>query len=147
MLESLFNKVAGLKTCNFIKGDSNTGVFLWMLTNFLRTSILKNTCERLLLELSEAALRSIINRSSHSQVISRIVPLKKLSKPILLMAKLFLMCFLVSVLRIAFSKHHLATASLSSPRIPSKTQGKIKRNFQATTGRQNFQSFGQNSTP
>ena len=62
------------------------------------------------------------------------------------MAKLFLMCFLVSVLRIAFSKHHLATASLSSPRIPSKTQGKIKRNFQAT-GRQNFQSFGQNSTP
>ena len=63
------------------------------------------------------------------------------------MAKLFLMCFLVSVLRIAFSKHHLATASLSRPRIPSKTQGKIKRNFQATTGRQNFQSFGQNSTP
>ena len=28
VLESLFNKFACLKTCNFIKNDSNTGVFL-----------------------------------------------------------------------------------------------------------------------
>ena len=48
MLESLFNKVASLKTCNFIEKDSNTGVFLWILTKFLRTPILKTICERLL---------------------------------------------------------------------------------------------------
>ena len=29
VLESLFNKVAGLKVCNFIKRHSDTGVFLW----------------------------------------------------------------------------------------------------------------------
>ena len=34
MLESLFNKVAGLKACNFLKTDSNTGVFL---SNFQNT--------------------------------------------------------------------------------------------------------------
>ena len=28
LLESLFSKVAGLQPCNFIKKDSNTGVFL-----------------------------------------------------------------------------------------------------------------------
>ena len=27
-LESLFNKVVGLQNCNFVKKDSNTGVFL-----------------------------------------------------------------------------------------------------------------------
>ena len=31
MLESLFNKFAGLQTCNSIKRDSNTRVFLWKL--------------------------------------------------------------------------------------------------------------------
>ena len=29
----LFNKVADLEACNFIKRDSDTGVFLWMLRN------------------------------------------------------------------------------------------------------------------
>ena len=29
VLEFLFNKVEGPKTCNFIKTDSKTGVFLW----------------------------------------------------------------------------------------------------------------------
>ena len=28
VLESLFNKVGGLKSCNFIKRDTGTGVFL-----------------------------------------------------------------------------------------------------------------------
>ena len=31
---SLFNNVSCLQTCNFIKRDSNTGVFLWILWNF-----------------------------------------------------------------------------------------------------------------
>ena len=39
MLESLFNKVAGLKAFNFIKKDSKTGVIL---ANFLRTRFEEN---------------------------------------------------------------------------------------------------------
>ena len=35
MPESLFNKVAGLQACKFLKRLTNTGVFLWMLRNFL----------------------------------------------------------------------------------------------------------------
>ena len=46
---SLFNKVAFLKTCNFIKEDSNAVAFLWNLQNLLGTIILKNICECLLL--------------------------------------------------------------------------------------------------
>ena len=34
MLESLFNKVAGLGPCNFIKEDSDTSDFLWNLQTF-----------------------------------------------------------------------------------------------------------------
>ena len=48
-LESLFNKVAGLKACNFFKGDSNTGVFLWNIRDFSehifwRTSVTNCFC-------------------------------------------------------------------------------------------------------
>ena len=34
IFEFLFNKVAGLKANNLIQKNSNTGVFLWILTNF-----------------------------------------------------------------------------------------------------------------
>ena len=34
VLGSLFNKLASLQACNFIKRYSNTGVFLWNLRNF-----------------------------------------------------------------------------------------------------------------
>ena len=47
VLESLFNKVAGLKTCNFIKKRQRC--FPVEFAKFLRTPILKNSCERLLL--------------------------------------------------------------------------------------------------
>ena len=49
VLESLFHKVKSLKACNFIKRNSNTGVFQWKFTKFLRTPILKNIYERLFL--------------------------------------------------------------------------------------------------
>ena len=45
LLESLFNKVAVLRASNFIKEDFDAGVFF----RNLRTIILKNICERLLL--------------------------------------------------------------------------------------------------
>ena len=49
MLKSLFNKVEGLKACNFIKKKLQHRCFPVKFTNFLRIPILKNNCERLLL--------------------------------------------------------------------------------------------------
>ena len=51
MLESLFNKVAGLKAWILLKRGSNTGVFLRIFQKNLRTCILKNICKRLFLTL------------------------------------------------------------------------------------------------
>ena len=49
MLESLFNKVAGSKACSFIKKRHQHMCFLVNTAKLLRTPILKNLCERLLL--------------------------------------------------------------------------------------------------
>ena len=49
VLESLFNKVAGLPSCNFIKKWLQQWCFPVKFPKLLRTSILKNICERLLL--------------------------------------------------------------------------------------------------
>ena len=46
MLESLFNKVAGLRACNFIKKRLQHRCFPVKFANLLRTLILKNICER-----------------------------------------------------------------------------------------------------
>ena len=51
VLESLFNKAADLKTCNF-KRDSNKGFFSVNIVKFFKISILKSICERLLLHFS-----------------------------------------------------------------------------------------------
>ena len=66
VLESLFNKVASLKACNFILKYSNAGVFLW---TFLRTPILKGFCEELVLSFCIVVLL-FANVSQHSGVIS-----------------------------------------------------------------------------
>ena len=50
--ESLFNKVAGLKVCNFIKKRIQHKCFPLNIANFLRTPVLKNICERLLLKIA-----------------------------------------------------------------------------------------------
>ena len=50
VLESLFNTVAGLQPASFLKRDSNM-CFPVKSTKVLRTSILKNISERLLLEM------------------------------------------------------------------------------------------------
>ena len=48
-LESLFNKVAGLKACDFVKKRLQYRCYPVNTANFLRTHILKNICEWLLL--------------------------------------------------------------------------------------------------
>ena len=48
-MESLFNKVAGLLSCNFIKKRPKHRCFLVKFVKFLRTAILKNIYGRLLL--------------------------------------------------------------------------------------------------
>ena len=50
MLESLFDKVAGLQACTFLKKKTPTQVFAVDITKFSRLPILKNNCERLLLD-------------------------------------------------------------------------------------------------
>ena len=47
-LESLLNKVPGLKACNFIEKKLQHRCFPMKFAKFLRTTILKNICERLL---------------------------------------------------------------------------------------------------
>ena len=47
VLESIFNKVAGLKACNFIKKRLQHRCFPVKFAKFLRTPTLKNICERL----------------------------------------------------------------------------------------------------
>ena len=49
MLKSLFNKIAGLQACNFIKKRLQYRCFPVNIVNSLRTPNLKNICERLLL--------------------------------------------------------------------------------------------------
>ena len=48
MFEPIFNKVAGLKTCEFIEKRLQYRSFPIKFWKFLRTSFLKNICERLL---------------------------------------------------------------------------------------------------
>ena len=48
MLESLFKKAAGLKACNFIEKRLQHKCFPVKFAKFLKTTILKNICERLL---------------------------------------------------------------------------------------------------
>ena len=48
-LESLFNKAAGLQVCNFIKKWLQHRCFPKKFANFLRTPVLKNICEQVIL--------------------------------------------------------------------------------------------------
>ena len=66
VLESFFNKVAVLKACNFDEKDFNAGVFLWKV---LRTPILKNFCEQLVLRFCIVTIL-FSNASQHYGVIS-----------------------------------------------------------------------------
>ena len=52
MFEALFNNVAGLQACNFIKKILQHWCFPIKFAKFLRTPILKNISERLLLFVS-----------------------------------------------------------------------------------------------
>ena len=53
MLESLLNKVKGLKAYNFLKKKLQHRCFSLNIVKFLRTFILKNTCEWTLLQIPE----------------------------------------------------------------------------------------------
>ena len=52
VLEFLFNKVAGLHACNFIKKRHENRYFPVNIAKFFRTPTLKNICEWLLLIMS-----------------------------------------------------------------------------------------------
>ena len=52
VLEFLFDEVAGLQACSFIKKRLQQRRFPVHIAKFLRTPVLKNICERLLLSIS-----------------------------------------------------------------------------------------------
>ena len=54
--ENILNKVAGLRLETLLTRDSNTDVSLLRFVKFLRTPILKNICERLLLRPNSSRL-------------------------------------------------------------------------------------------
>ena len=56
MLESLFKKAAGLKACNFIEKRLQHKCFPVKFAKFLKTTILKNICEQLILSCAQPVL-------------------------------------------------------------------------------------------
>ena len=56
-MESLFDKVADHEACNFIKKRFQQMCFLVNTAKFLKTAILKNTCERQFLWISESLFK------------------------------------------------------------------------------------------
>ena len=63
VLESVFNKVTGLKDCNFIKKRLQYRCFSVYIPKISRTRILKNICERLLLTLQANYLTFLVSCS------------------------------------------------------------------------------------
>ena len=84
MLESLFNKVAGLQASNFIKKRPQQRYFLVNITKSLRTPILKNICERLLLHFwkvfCENILQIITKQREHLMKQKWSLPVAQISK-------------------------------------------------------------------
>ena len=69
MLESLFNKVAGLQAYNVIKKRLQHRCSPVNIMKILRTPILKNICERLLLH--EAPFSLILFKPKHFSIIQK----------------------------------------------------------------------------
>ena len=67
MLESLFIRAAGLKTCNFIKNRLKHRCFPVNIVKFLRTPILKNICKRLVLEKGKILVSQNVNENTHAR--------------------------------------------------------------------------------
>ena len=80
MLESLFNKVAGLQVRNFIKKRLQHSWFTVNIAKILRAPILKNICEQLLLYFSVMKFQdldlftyfTLTFKAHHSPLVSRI---------------------------------------------------------------------------
>ena len=60
MLKPLFNKVADFQACNFIKKRLQHWCFPVNIAKILRTAILKNICERLLLKLTTLTVKNCV---------------------------------------------------------------------------------------
>ena len=76
MLESLFNKVAGLKACNFIKKRLQHRCFPVNIAKFLRTSFFTEYLRWLLLHIVSIKLRNIFKLSPFHVTSLFLYPLK-----------------------------------------------------------------------
>ena len=72
VLESLFNKVAGLQGCSFIKKRLQQRCFTVNISNFLGTAVLKNICERLLLYLTDISEQLVFREAIFQNSLSNI---------------------------------------------------------------------------
>ena len=85
MVESLFNKATRIQASNFIKKRLHRRYFPAKFTKFLRTHILKNNCERLLLKILSNTL--LMSKSRN------VVILLRMNGLILLYSDLPLTCY------------------------------------------------------
>ena len=85
MVESLFHKVTVIQAATLLKRDSITDVFLRNLQKFLKASILKSTCELLLLKILSNPLA--MSKSPKTAILQRMNGL------ILLYSDLSLTCY------------------------------------------------------
>ena len=72
VLASLFNKVSGFQGCNVIKKRLQNRCFPVNIANFLRTTILKNICERLLLYLTDISEQLVFRKAIFQNSLSSI---------------------------------------------------------------------------
>ena len=77
MLESRFDKVASLQACNFIKKRFQHRCFPVKFVKFLRAHILKNICERLLLNFANSMSISFVWFNPFEPNVPFLYPLKK----------------------------------------------------------------------
>ena len=71
MFKSLLNKAAGLQSCRFIKKRLQRKCFFVNITKLLRTRILKNVCERLLLHHIFGYLKSLFDDYETEQILKK----------------------------------------------------------------------------
>ena len=67
-----FNKLAGLRPESLLKRDSDTGVFRWILWNFLRTPFLQNLCSGCFF-IKDLFLSIFCNDKSFKQIFSNLL--------------------------------------------------------------------------
>ena len=105
-MESLFDKVADNEACNFIKKRFQQMCFLVNIAKFFKTAILKNTCERQFLWISESLFKVKFSTLFRTTFTLWKTPVGRQLHPICFRSKgtflITLFCFMINFLAILF---------------------------------------------